>query len=457
MGLDQLRSIDEIVTAATGLKIDKALMETCSALQSHLTDLGFTACRQYFRLHWVPRLGAALAWLIIIIRSRCFYNPETGELRDQCQWLKGELAACLGQTTRNLSNLLAHQDVGLFLDILAQTKPALTLQVEMITEPIDPEADETPNLHLVASNAKKDDSLCETEPLRPDLIVLDRKKADNHHPESEKSRPVEPSDRKKPDTIKYLNQPKILPEKIIPIVVDQPIRQILAEAGLQGVGLSRLCRQPDLDQPTVRAVVLYARVHQLGPGYIYQHLLDHEPIDALFLTLAHLDDPLIEDFQRAAAALQRGMLSPEFEAIAADAENWSLFVRFVAAVYDLDPAALAALQRRDHRRPVEVPEPTDPELAALWDDVLDHLSYQMIRTAFDAWLRSTRLIDLRDNHFIVAVKNGAAYQWLQHRLAPVIRRAIKQVVGCEAVLEFQIVSPGQPLTFPAAVPLPLAG
>jgi hypothetical protein len=140
--------------------------------------------------------------------------------------------------------LLAHQDVGLFLDILAQTKPALTLRVEMITEPIDPGADETPNLHLVASNAKKDDSLCETEPLRPDLIVLDRKKADNHHPESEKSRPVEPSDRKKVDTIKYLTQPKILPEKIIPIVVDQPIRQILAEAGLQGVGLSRLCRQP---------------------------------------------------------------------------------------------------------------------------------------------------------------------------------------------------------------------
>jgi hypothetical protein len=304
---------------------------------------------------------------------------------------------------------------------------------------------------------KKADSLSVAETLKPDLIVLDRKKVDNRYPESEKSRPVEPPDRKKPDTIKYLSQPKILPEKTIPIVVDQQIRQILAEAGLQGVGLSRLCRHPDLDRQTVRAVVLYARVHQLGPGYIYQHLLDHEPIDDLFLTLAQLDDALIEDFQRVAAALQRGTLSPEFEAIAAEAENWPLFVRFAAAVYGLDPAALAALQRRDQRRQIEVAAPADSELEALWDDVLDHLSYQMIRTAFDAWLRSTRLIGLTDNHFIVAVKNGAAYQWLQYRLAPVIRRAIKQVVGCEAVLEFQIISPGQYLTFPAAIPLQMAG
>lgn len=135
--------LTEVVTMATGLDPEslsrttaKTLTHNLDKLQTHLTAIGSTVCRQYFRLTWVSLLGPALAWLIMIMRSRCYYNPETEELRDTYTWRKKDLAATLGQTTRNLSNLLADPQTGLFCQITEQNKRKLTIRVTMVYEPL---------------------------------------------------------------------------------------------------------------------------------------------------------------------------------------------------------------------------------------------------------------------------------------------------------------------------------
>jgi hypothetical protein len=202
-------------------------------------------------------------------------------------------------------------------------------------------------------------------------------------------------------------------------------------------------------------VVLFARANQLGPGYFYQHLMDDAPAPAMFLALAALDDAQLANFQRAAVELQGGVVSAEFEALLP--EEWPLFVRFAAEVYDLDAALLTAAKRGVDRRSAEGTIQPASELEILWRDILDVLQYQMPRAVFDTWLRSTRLIALSDHCFTISVKSSAAYQWLVNRLAAVIRRAIKQVVGYEAVLEFRVALSGQSWGLPTAGALRLAG
>jgi hypothetical protein len=211
------QSINEIMASTTGLKVKGQLAEKCSDLQTHLTSLGFTACHQYFRRMWVPKLGPALAWLIIVLRSRCFYRAETDELRDQATWRKGELAACLGQTTRNLSNLLTHADAELFFKILSQNKPSLTLKVEMVSEPLLADPATAVNEPIpVPINPKKDDNLSLPVAQKSDTTALEPKKVDSYHPEVENFLPPDPADRKKADPTKYLSNQPIPNQKIIP-------------------------------------------------------------------------------------------------------------------------------------------------------------------------------------------------------------------------------------------------
>ncbi|HDZ38482.1 MAG TPA: hypothetical protein ENH62_09395 [Marinobacter sp.] len=51
---------------------------------------------QYFRHIWVPTLGTTLAWLIIELRQRCYWNKKTGEKREHCQATYAALAAAVG-------------------------------------------------------------------------------------------------------------------------------------------------------------------------------------------------------------------------------------------------------------------------------------------------------------------------------------------------------------------------
>lgn len=56
----------------------------------------------YFRTEWVHTLGPTNAWLIMALRSRCYWNKESGEVRDVCVMSTYELANLLGNSTRTV-------------------------------------------------------------------------------------------------------------------------------------------------------------------------------------------------------------------------------------------------------------------------------------------------------------------------------------------------------------------
>lgn len=57
---------------------------------------------QYFREKWLPQLGAGPALLLIALRSLCYYNEESGEIRDVVRVEANALAQQLQTTTRTL-------------------------------------------------------------------------------------------------------------------------------------------------------------------------------------------------------------------------------------------------------------------------------------------------------------------------------------------------------------------
>jgi hypothetical protein len=147
---DKPLSVQRIVEVALDkpLKVSTKMGKTTlgdllSRLHTHLTNLGSTACRQYFRREWVSRLGTTEAWLVMILRSRCYYNMETDETRDICTWQKKDLAEQLGQSTRNLTNLLDTEYISHFVQILDQQKRTLTMRVAISEEPLTTETAES--------------------------------------------------------------------------------------------------------------------------------------------------------------------------------------------------------------------------------------------------------------------------------------------------------------------------
>jgi hypothetical protein len=64
---------------------------------------------QYFRKKWVPLLGHSLGWLVVALRQHCYWNRQTGELRDWCVVSQEEIAEEVGIDSRTLRRLLKRE------------------------------------------------------------------------------------------------------------------------------------------------------------------------------------------------------------------------------------------------------------------------------------------------------------------------------------------------------------
>ncbi|MFT7586428.1 MAG: hypothetical protein ACI9EW_002865, partial [Cellvibrionaceae bacterium] len=89
--------VTDIVEAITSKKLSQhvAVAEQAEAFHSWLTA-GDVIGRRYFRNSWLPVVGAGPAWLLTWLRSYCFLDETTGEIRDELSLSKIELAARLG-------------------------------------------------------------------------------------------------------------------------------------------------------------------------------------------------------------------------------------------------------------------------------------------------------------------------------------------------------------------------
>lgn len=92
--------------------------------------------------------------------------------------------------------------------------------------------------------------------------------------------------------------------------------------------------------------------------------------------------------------------------------------------------------------------PVSATLQNKWPEVLRDLEQQMTQKTFDAWLRSSRLVDIdpQADALVIAVGSDAARQWVENRLYQTIQRVVLSVTGYPWGLKF-VVSAGPP-SFP---------
>ena len=94
--------IHNIIYSAIGIDA-KAASKELAGLVDELVERLLPANDQvhiswYYLLHWLPLLGHGPGWATILLRDRCYYNRQTGELRDKVNVRGGyqELAIALG-------------------------------------------------------------------------------------------------------------------------------------------------------------------------------------------------------------------------------------------------------------------------------------------------------------------------------------------------------------------------
>jgi hypothetical protein len=129
----QAVTVADIVDRVYGKSVsqDTAVRKAADALHTHLTAPVYIGT-QYFRHHWLNQLGPGPTILLTYLRSYCFFNEESGEIRDQVTITRPQLADALGIDRTTLfrwlkkieKNTPAEQPFYPFLELLDTQKTA---------------------------------------------------------------------------------------------------------------------------------------------------------------------------------------------------------------------------------------------------------------------------------------------------------------------------------------------
>ena len=106
----QYLTVQEIVRRLIGRRLDSELMALVDKLADRLLTRGeFILVSWYFLNHWLPLLGPDAAMFVLILRNLCYFNDETGEIRNEV-WIEGgyeAIAQRLGiPSSRTVANWL---------------------------------------------------------------------------------------------------------------------------------------------------------------------------------------------------------------------------------------------------------------------------------------------------------------------------------------------------------------
>ena len=93
----QAITVADIIARLFGIKIAQqpTVRKTADALHTHITGSSYIGSH-YFRKEWLKLLGPGPAYLLTYLRSQCYRNEDTGELRDQVTFTKPQLADAMG-------------------------------------------------------------------------------------------------------------------------------------------------------------------------------------------------------------------------------------------------------------------------------------------------------------------------------------------------------------------------
>ena len=86
-------TVQDVVKSLVGRRLDGEMADLTDQLSDRLLAPGdFTLLSWYFMQKWLPLLGHDVAMLITLLRNQCYFNDETGEIRDTV-WIHGGLSS----------------------------------------------------------------------------------------------------------------------------------------------------------------------------------------------------------------------------------------------------------------------------------------------------------------------------------------------------------------------------
>lgn len=446
---------------------------------------------QYFRMEWVRLLGHALAWLVIYLRRHCFWDEKSGELRDTHVTYKKDLARAIGQTTRNLANLMDNPYTALFFSVgqtpeasdtpdgrpkTTRNQPTL-YRVRLIDEPLTPtDQQQIANelrLRLQGEfyGQNPENGQLNLFPILKQLsnrqdfaygqlsarVPVSEGKESRLELELPEKMPYQAAGEtgKNAATIEdslILQESEIIQQQTAQLSDAAPkgLQMILQDLGIEEPARSKLLANPDLTVAKVGAWFLYAETQ---PGlkepqsYVIKRLLDNDPPPPEFLAFAMLDDQTWELFEETARALRLGEELPGM----ISSRQVDTFIKWANIYGGLEPAETRYLLSASHRarekrredmgeaaKPLSVDDPRHQDAHRLWQAALDQLQQQMARQTFDTWLKPTEVLDYQDDTFIIDAKSAFAKDWLENRLARSIERMLSLVVGKPTSVRFAL-------------------
>ncbi len=454
---------------------------------------------QYFRLEWVRLLGHALAWIIIYLRRHCFWDESSGELRDTMTIFKKDLAASIGQTTRNLANLMDNPYASLFFTHLApagsdgghgaRNKPT-SYQVRLVDEPLTPDDQQRIAIEL-RQRLQGEFYGHDLESGQLNLFpIFDRLSSRQKFAYGQASEEMPDSDEKKrrlddelPEKMPQHGTPAIgkndatLKDSLI-LSQSQEIQKqqihahaaelkrverLLQELSIQEPTRSKLLTNPDLSVAKIGAWFLYAETQPslFDPRrYVIKRLLANDSPPPEFLAFAQLDDRTWHLFEEAADLLRIDQ-APAVEIPAALLDTFLSWVDVY--VGGLEPAETRVLLTQSQaaetgddlgpptsRQPAL---PTDPErerAVQLWQTTLKQLRLQMTKQTFESWLKQTEVLNYQNGEFEIVAQNEFAKDWLENRLTRLIETTLTNIVGSPTTVRFVLSSPVVDETRPGA-------
>lgn len=69
------------------------------------------------------------------------------------------------------------------------------------------------------------------------------------------------------------------------------------------------------------------------------------------------------------------------------------------------------------------------EMSTIWNSLLEELEPVLSPASFETWLKTARLIEIRDNSALIGVPNTFAKEWLETRLFPTLKSTLSALAG----------------------------
>ena len=102
------QTVQDVIRELVGHRLDGELGNLADQLADRLVTQGdFILVTWYFLKHWLPELGADAAMFVLILRNLCYFNDQTGEIRDEV-WMDGGYEAIANRLGINNPRVVAN-------------------------------------------------------------------------------------------------------------------------------------------------------------------------------------------------------------------------------------------------------------------------------------------------------------------------------------------------------------